>query len=249
MEFAFKLVALLAAFVAVTGGSIRRQASEDGFLDFISSDNSEECWEKKHDNCVAPNLDHFQTQIFDLQRASYFLQNRSNVVQWAAATQTAKACIEDEMSKPYCQGLSEEQVFDMEVDIYVGYLATPGNIDILVSLSNSGCFDDPDRILNIEHGSSTCLINLYMSEEDPDADLCQAVDDTRTCIINLSSSWCGTEAGNFIGSVWDYLVHSDAGRIIIEDTPIVPAYLVEGCYQQASTVKRFTRALMKRMYK
>ena len=237
-----RVVALITVITASTSSWIRR----DDTLEHGVETNSAECMDKKYDNCEKPNLQQYDYAFSSVQAGGEFVSNRTNLERWKASFQAAKTCIQKEMTESYCLGVTEKQTFDIEVEFYSGYLAQPENIDILVNLSTSECFDYPELLVQAESEFFTCITHMYGIAYDQDADLCQAVDDARECIVGISILWCGSEAGDFVESVWNYLVHTESGRTIIEDTPL-PAYAVEGCYREVGVVKRFSRALLEKI--
>ncbi|RUS78345.1 hypothetical protein EGW08_013896 [Elysia chlorotica] len=211
MDYSVKvavLILLLAVIDASTSSVIKRDFDEGQ----EEENNSSKCMDKKSENCVKPNLEQYDSVFSNIQTAGEFISIRSNLERWSSSFQEAKICMQREMAEPYCSGVTEKQTFDIEVEFYSGYLASPENVDILVNLSTSDCFNNSSLLESAEQEFYSCMPLLYGVSYDQEADLCQAVDNTRECIVYSGSHWCGSVAGDFVGSVWDYLVHTESGR-------------------------------------
>ena len=237
-------------FAVSHGGLIRRMADDVGvnataveFVEWSHTPEWFECYNNKHENCIAPNLDQYEPFFESPQMAAMFINDRSNLEELANATQAAKICIEEEYKKPHCEG----QNIDNEVAFVADYLASSDNLDVLVNVSSSACLSNPLLAQYASQGLYTCVTELYSDLQSPEDDPCEAVEALKECLILESAAWCGPEAGVFVASMWDHFVHTDAGQSILMENSPLPSTVISGCYQKASAVKRFTRALLKKI--
>ena len=195
---------------------------------YVFPDESNTCIDTKEQNCFIPHLNPYESSFSSLQSASAFMSDRNNLQRFAIAVQETVACIQNENSKPYCQESAHD--IDYEFEFVADFLASSENIDVLVNVSSSQCLSYPPLLQYLETDLYGCISDLFTDLQKPGEDPCHSLETMKECFIMESATWCGPEAGVFVETVYDALVHSDDGRKIIQESPL-PSSVVDGCYQ------------------
>ncbi|GFN80916.1 hypothetical protein PoB_000742200 [Plakobranchus ocellatus] len=237
MATILKFSAFIIASVVVTESLFIRRDVYDGEMD---------CYMSKHLTCVLPNLAQYDASLETLEMTSDFLSNSTRLEELAAACQVTVECLENVTATPECQGSSEPDTLDTEIELVATYLAVPEHIDILVNLSSSVCFTDHSFIEQLEYSFGAQCIGNFFQQMHAQNDVCEELVGLKDCVADIAASMCGPAAGNFVQSLWDFAIESDVGSYLLFQLP-VPDSTVEECFLQAQIVRRYATAIFERM--
>ena len=248
MKHCYRVAAFIAVCFAMSEGGLTRREDVVTNETYVFSEPPFECYDNKHENCLVPYLNPYESSLGNDEVRLVFLRNRSNIEDMADSLQAAKTCLQNETEQSYCQNVSTSHSIDDDVEFLADFLASTERIDLLVNFANSKCFSHPQFFQTAASVGYNCVAGLFSDLQDPDIDPCDAVNSLRDCFVEATFYWCGAGADDFVGDVWDYMVHSEHGRFIIGESPI-PGYIINMCYgpEQNSVVKRFTRSILHRM--
>ncbi|GFS03748.1 hypothetical protein ElyMa_004640600 [Elysia marginata] len=230
------LPALLAICTVLVEGHFLKRESE---LMWSETARVPTCPEIVSIECIEKNLGKYQPIFSSEEMAVVSLKNRTLLDALASDLKKADECLDVEFAKPTCAGESDEEWDPLR--LMADFADSPERLDLIVAAMDSPCLINEAAAERAGMSLFMCYMT-FLEEFQRHQNICQAFDGLETCSVTATATNCGTDAGDLVQSIWDFVETPEVRNKFLSMTEMEEVSgMINACYPQASLVRRFAK--------